>query len=135
MNDLETLMRQAISGHQALHSLISEQEAQLPAMGAKAIHLLALRLDELLATTQRTDEKAFALLQQAPETAGNRQLAEEMLQALRKTAAQSDLLKTRMRSMMAVIQADLSQLKSGRTALGGYRGSADHKGARLSASF
>lgn len=128
---IETQVRQAIGVHQALHLLFSNQGTQLAQMDSKDILSLSARMDELLTAARQTDDRAFDILQNSAPTTENRQLVEEMLQALRRTAEQSDLLKARIRSMMAVVQADLSELRTGKKVLVGYGFGSRQRGGTL----
>lgn len=117
-----------------LHQLLKQSMVEY-ALVSRVLDLLAQHLDnpepqELVATLERlneaqdrartTDAHVDTLLQK-PLTDEERRLLEQRMEVMARILEKNRLLFERSNGMLAVTSAELSHLRGGRAALGGYR--------------
>jgi len=125
MDEIEVSLNRSIECYRALLEFLEGTAAQ-KLNYPPTILAIARRLEELQAQIEEADVELAAF----PEAA-NHPLQRERKALMEKIDRQNRLIFPRLAAMMAVIKAELSQLKESQNALTGYRSRGDARGGRI----
>ena len=123
--EMESSIRLSVDRYRSLLDFlqeISDQNLQHP----PTVLTIARRLEKLQTGIEEADQKLEAI----PGTATH-PLQRERKALMEKIDRQNRLIFPRLAAMMAVIKAELSQLKESQNALTGYRSRGDARGGRI----
>ncbi len=124
----------SIRQYRAILLELNRLEADLSALPSEQLVAFAQAFSEQqeeAAQTDRQIEEALAAAGGAAEPALNQQRVALMHQVQERNR----LLSQKLHGMMSVISDELSQLRSGRSAMAGYGGARDSKGATISRNY
>jgi len=126
-------LAQAVAAYRALHETYGQIAQQLDDPQATLLQELAVRVTALLEQIrchddQLAQETATVADQAAPP------LEQERRQLARLIQQQNELLFPRIHGMMALLHADLQQIRQGMAGVSGYHQSRNGNGARLNTS-
>ncbi len=129
MAPLEELLRDSVDCYQhmleAMLQLAEEFEQKSPTELRDGMEFLA----DLQSAAARADEQLLAVLSEGQAAA--HPLIQQRLQLIEKIVEQNRLISSQAHGIMAVVSAELSQLRDGRAAVSGYAPNQETRGKRV----
>ena len=135
MSDLTPLLKQSMVEYALVSRILDLLADHLDNPEPQLLVESLDRLNEAQERAKHTDAQVDALLHANPLEPADRHLLEQRMNMLARILEKNRLLFTRSNGMLAVTAAELSHLRGGRAALGGYRTGSRHSGHVVNHSY